>query len=110
MCTLGLDLKAQGSLDSVVADVTAQGAGLVAAAQATLLPREAFPLRSAGINLRRNDQSGGISASVDWQPKADATGYDHLVATVAADQLELGRILQDMIPPRFAHGVCDRGC
>lgn len=97
-CTLGLDLKAQGSLDSVVADLTAQGAGLVAA-QATLLPREAFPLRSAGISLRRNDQSGGVSASVDWQPKTGSTDYDHLVATVAADQLELGRILKDMIPP-----------
>ena len=96
-CTVRLQAQAAGSLEHVDAMLSASGGRLTLQARAGLAPQQAFPLRTAQVDLQR-DGKRMLAAMLDWQPVAGEPGLDRLAATLQADGLDLGELLGPDLP------------
>ncbi|HTK02120.1 MAG TPA: translocation/assembly module TamB domain-containing protein [Bordetella sp.] len=106
-CLIQADLTADGSLDALSATIAAQGADARLSAKADLAPQAPLPLRSADAALQLPD---GTSASVSLAVTPDdAKGAARVQGTVAADRLDLSRLLGNAIPSALltTHGSFD---
>ncbi|MVW78002.1 translocation/assembly module TamB domain-containing protein [Bordetella sp. 02P26C-1] len=100
VCAATARIQAEGSLSEMTVRLdgaTADGA-LKLAAQAGLALEQAFPLRTANLDLRLADDSGA-TITLDRQPLPDSVGVDRLVATLDARRLNLGALAGDALPP-----------
>ncbi len=98
LCPVSLSARVEGSLDQLALTLEGSGAGLVLDARADLAPLAAFPLRDALLNLKRDDGSG-LTAVLDWQAASEPGQPDQVLAQLAADRLDLKRLLGDWLPP-----------
>jgi translocation and assembly module TamB len=106
-CRIDVDIRLDGSLDTLDATVAAQGAGAALFAQAELTPQGYLPLRYAALALELPDRT---SAAVSLEVSAGATAGAYRVrGTVTADGLNLERLSGRTIPPALlsTHGNFD---
>jgi translocation and assembly module TamB len=96
-CHVDADLRLDGSLDAMDADLQARGAGAALVAHAELTPQGRIPLRRATLALELPDRTSaalGLEVARD-----DATATNRVQGKLTADRLDLGRLLAGPVPP-----------
>ena len=96
-CPVRLRAEAQGSLDEIHAVLQARGGRLTMLAQGLLAPSEAFPVRSATVDVQR-DGKPALAATLDRQAVESQPGVERLLATLRADRFDLGGLLGPGMP------------
>jgi len=96
-CPFHLQADASGSLDAVLATLQANAGSVALAARAQLAPVEAFPLRSASLDLQRGGKPA-LAVTVDNQPVEGQSGMQRLAARLRAEGLDLSGLLGPGMP------------
>lgn len=99
VCTVVVNIEAEGSLEAMNVKARADGSGVALDAVADLTPRSLFPLRSARADLSLPDGSG-LNADVTWNSESvDGAVRDQLSGKLDVRRLDVGRLVGDVIPP-----------
>ena len=98
-CSVEVESAIDGSLDSLKVVLNGRGQGVRLDANATVLPRAAFPFRQAVLGLELADGSS-LNANIDWDSQtAGDVIHDHLAGSVRSKKLNLGQLAGSVIPP-----------
>lgn len=97
-CAATITIKADSSTEHTSIDLngaTADGA-LTLVAQAQLALDQAFPVKTAKLDMRLADQSG---VNITFDRQAQPSGDDRVTATLDAQRLNIGDLVGPAIPP-----------
>ncbi|MEO9122932.1 MAG: translocation/assembly module TamB domain-containing protein, partial [Burkholderiaceae bacterium] len=97
-CSIEVESTIDGSLENLKVVLAGRGQGVRLDANATLLPRAAFPFKQAVLGLDLADGSS-LDANVDWDSKmVGDVIHDHLAGFVRSKKLNLGQLAGSAIP------------
>lgn len=104
VCAADMSVNLSGSLDAMSLKVDGRGQGLDLVLNANLLPRKSLPVSNGDLALRLADGSTlKADLSVDASTN-EGSGRDHVVGSVSADRLNLGRLVGSAIPQAMLTG------
>src|SRR5690606_115657 len=98
-CPLQLSLRAEGSLDTLTADVKGTGHGMTLDAHAELAPLDGMSLRTGNVALELPDGSSLIAQAGWEQPAASHSGMSVLAGEIKAEKLDVGGLSGGLVPP-----------